>query len=328
MKDENKTKKQLIDELVGLREQIVKLEMAEIESKRTEDALRESEEKYRSLVDSTEDSIYLVDRNYKYLFMNKKHISRMGLQDNEYLGRAYSELHSSEETKWFIEKADEVFRTGKSVYREYKSLRDSRYFLLTLSLVKKPDGTIMAVTVVSKDISERINMEEKLRTLSLTDEVTGLYNRRGFFTLGEQQLKLSKRMKTGIFMLYADIDKLKEINDTWGHQEGDSALIETANVLKNTFRDSDIISRIGGDEFAIIPIGIIGDHIEVITDRLQNNLKKHNRERNRNYNVSLSFGIAYYDPEHPCSMDELLAQADKLMYEQKRCKQILNSHPE
>ena len=328
MKDENKTKKQLIDELVGLREQIVKLEMAEIESKRTEDALRESEEKYRSLVDSTEDSIYLVDRNYKYLFMNKKHISRMGLQDNEYLGRAYSELHSSEETKWFIEKADEVFRTGKSVYREYKSLRDSRYFLLTLSLVKKPDGTIMAVTVVSKDISERINMEEKLRTLSLTDEVTGLYNRRGFFTLGEQQLKLSKRMKTGIFMLYADIDKLKEINDTWGHQEGDSALIQTANVLKNTFRDSDIISRISGDEFAIIPIGIIGDHIEVITDRLQNNLKKHNRERNRNYNVSLSFGIAYYDPEHPCSMDELLAQADKLMYEQKRCKQILNSHPE
>jgi len=286
--------------------------------KQVEEALRESEEKYRTLVESTEDSLYLVDRNFKYLFMNKEHISRMGFSGDEYLGHAYSEFHTPDETKWFVENVNEVFDTGRSIRHEHKSLRDGRYFLQTLSPVKKPDGTITTVTVISKDITELKSMEEKLRALSLTDELTCLYNRRGFLTLGEQLLKQSKRQKTGIFMLYADVDNLKEINDTFGHQEGDLALIEIANILKKNYRESDILARIGGDEFVVIPVGTTGDNIELVTARLQKSFEIHNEERNRSYKLSLSVGTAYYDPEHPCSIDELLIQGDKLMYEQKR----------
>ena len=321
MKEEKKTKNQLIRELVDLRQRITEMEKTETEHKLSEEALRESEEKYRSLVESTEDSIYLVDRNYRYLFINKKHISRIGLLGNEYLYKAFSEFHSPDETKWFIEKANKVFNTGESVRYEYKSLRDSRYFLQTFSPVKKADGKIVAVTVISKDITEYKILEEKLHVLSLTDELTGIYNRRGFFTLAEQVLKLCKRQKKGVYLLYADIDNLKKINDTFGHKEGDFALIEIADILKKSYRDSDIAARIGGDEFVVIPIGTTGDNIELIISRLQKAIEIHNSKGNRKYKLSVSTGVTYYDPEYPCSIDELLLKVDKLMYEQKRQKQ-------
>ncbi|UCE80031.1 MAG: GGDEF domain-containing protein [Nitrospiraceae bacterium] len=269
-------------------------------------------------MESTEDSIYLVDKNYKYLFMNKNHITRMGLLENEYKGHAYGEFHSPEETKWFVENVDTVFATGESVKHEHKSGRDGRYFLQTLSPVKDPDGKIIAVTIVSKDINEMKMMEEQLHNLSITDELTGLFNRRGFFFFADQQIKLADRHKTGIFMLYADLDGLKMINDTLGHQVGDLALIEMANLLKKNYRDSDIISRIGGDEFVVIPVGTTGDDVGIIVARFENALTIHNEKMNRNFKLSASIGIAYYDPANPRSLDELLLQADKMMYKQKR----------
>ncbi len=168
---------------------------------------------------------------------------------------------------------------------------------------------------------QHVKLQEKVRTMAVTDELTGLYNRRGFFSLAEKLLQLCKREKKGIFMLYTDLDGLKKINDTFGHKEGDMALIDIANILRNNYRESDIIARIGGDEFVVIPIGTTEDSAKIATSRLQKSIEIHNSEINRSYKLSLSFGIAYYDPENPCSIDELLVQGDKLMYEQKRHKQ-------
>ncbi len=187
-------------------------------------------------------------------------------------------------------------------------------------LIKKP-FTLKELMVRIR----HVKLQEKLRVLSITDELTGLYNRRGFFALAEQQLKLSNRLKKGIFMLYADLDNLKGINDALGHQEGDLVLVDTANILKESFRESDIIARIGGDEFVVLPIGTGGDSIEAVTTRLQRNIDNYNMRRNRTYRLSLSFGVPYYDPENPCSIDELLAEGDRLMYEQKKIKRGLNS---
>lgn len=287
---------------------------------RAEKDLQESEGKYRSLVESTGDSIYLVDKDYRYLYMNKNHAERMGFSGDEYKGRTYSEFHSPEETKWFVKNIDKVFSFGKSFQFEHKSRRDGRYFLQTLSPVRNAAGEITAVTIVSKDVNEQKLMEARLHALSITDDLTGLFNRRGFFHLAEQQLKLANRHKMGIFMLYADLDGLKTINDTFGHREGDRALIEMAKLLKRNYRDSDIIARIGGDEFVVIPVGTTGDNVEIINARFHTVLGHHNETMNRGYTLSVSIGIAYYDPEDPCTLDEFLLQADRLMYEQKRLR--------
>ncbi len=285
------------------------------------EALKESEAKYRSLVESTEDSIYLVDKDCRYLFLNKKHMSRLGLMKERLIGQPYSEFHSENETAYFVEKINNVFNSGESSQYEHRSQRDGKFFIQTFSPVKDSEGKTIAVTVVSKNITERKQMEEALRALSLTDELTGLYNRRGFMALADQHLKIANRVKTGFYMLYADLDNLKSINDTFGHKEGDMALIAAANILRESFRESDIISRIGGDEFVIFPVVTTEVSVEVIKTRLQKNLDLHNAVKARGYELSLSVGIPYYDPEKPLSLEELLAQGDKLMYAQKKLKQ-------
>ena len=133
------------------------------ERKKGQEALLSSEQKYRSLVESTEDSVYLVDADCKYLLINEKHRSRFGLPEDQIIGRPYSAFHSPEETKAFTEKVDEVFKTSRSVWHEYRSRRDGRHFLRTLSPVKEIDGKTTAVTIVSKDITERKHLEAQLQ---------------------------------------------------------------------------------------------------------------------------------------------------------------------
>jgi PAS domain S-box-containing protein len=133
------------------------------ERKRAEDDLKESENKYRSLVESTEDSVYMVDRNCRYLFMNKKYLSRFDSSKDKYMGRTYGEFHSEEATENFKERLNGVIETGKSLSYEYKSERDGRYFIRTLSPVKVPAGRETVVTVISKDITERKLTEEALQ---------------------------------------------------------------------------------------------------------------------------------------------------------------------
>ncbi len=205
-------------------------------------------------------------------------------------------------TKIGIKSKDEIGQLA----RAFKQMAED----LKTTTVKRDD--------LAKEVIERKRLEEELRALSLTDELTGLYNRRGFFTLTEHLLKTARRQKKEIFMLYADLDNMKEINDTLGHNEGDNALIDIANILKTCYRESDVVARIGGDEFAVIPVGTSNERVEIITTRLHKQLDILNAKGNRSYNLSVSTGITYYDPKNPSSIDELLTQADRLMYEDKR----------
>jgi diguanylate cyclase (GGDEF)-like protein len=169
---------------------------------------------------------------------------------------------------------------------------------------------------------KHVKMQQEIRNLTLRDELTGIYNRRGFFALVEYQFNLAKRSKTGMFMLYADLDNLKIINDTLGHQEGDRALTMAADILRKNFRQSDIIARIGGDEFVVFPVGTSADCVDKILERLQKALEAYNAENNRGYSLSISAGISFYDPERPCTIDDLLAAADRSMYDRKMNKTL------
>ena len=183
--------------------------------------------------------------------------------------------------------------------------------------IKKP----FSVTELIARI-EHAKRHERLHDISLHDELTGLYNRRGFFTLAEHLLKTAKRRQKGLFMLYSDLDGLKRINDVLGHQKGDWALIDTANILQDTFRGSDIIARIGGDEFVVMPIETEGNNLGIVINRFQKAVEMDNTKSKRDYKLSISTGTAYFDPLSPCTIDELLSQADGMMYEQKRSRQI------
>lgn len=168
------------------------------------------------------------------------------------------------------------------------------------------------------EIRQRKVTEKDLLAMSLTDDLTGLNNRRGFLTLATQYLKMAKRQKAKTLLFYGDIDHFKHINDTYGHAEGDNVLVDIAKIFRKSFRDSDIIARIGGDEFVVLPVGFVEFNPEIINKRLEENLNQLNRNNNRNYNVSISIGVANYDPNEPCSIEELLEKADKLMYQNKK----------
>lgn len=159
-----------------------------------------------------------------------------------------------------------------------------------------------------------------IRSLSVTDELTKLYNRRGFLILAEDRLKTAAREKNNIILLYLDIDGLKQVNDKKGHLEGDVALINAAHILKDSLRKSDMVARIGGDEFVILAAEKKTQDGEVLVRRIRENFAQFNRTSGLSYALGLSSGICYWRHDSPCSIEELLQEADRKMYEEKRSR--------
>jgi diguanylate cyclase (GGDEF)-like protein len=164
-------------------------------------------------------------------------------------------------------------------------------------------------------------MELEIRNLSLRDELTGLHNLRGFHVLAEQALRLAQRSQLQISVLFIDLDNLKEINDSLGHGTGSAFLVETAALLTATFRESDVLGRVGGDEFAVVcqcsPVAI-----SIAAQRLEASCAARNAEAGRRFPFSFSIGYVTSSENDHQSLKELLAQADKAMYEEKRRKKL------
>lgn len=161
---------------------------------------------------------------------------------------------------------------------------------------------------------------ETLQRLATVDELADLYNRRGFLSLAKQHLKLARRTRTGCWLILLDIDRLKQINDTFGHHEGDRAIVRTAGILRKTFRESDIIARLGGDEFSVLTLQAGDDSVQSMLARLRANLDRDNATRRVRvpYELALSVGLARFDPARPVALEALMADADEALYEHKR----------
>jgi diguanylate cyclase (GGDEF)-like protein/PAS domain S-box-containing protein len=199
--------------------------------------------------------------------------------------------------------------------------------LLNARKIRGIDASKPLILLAIEDITARKNVQQRLENLtesfkqdSLTDALTGLYNRRGFLTLGAQFLKIGRRMGKGIFVLFVDVDALKQINDQRGHAEGDQTLIKASDILRKTFRQSDIVARIGGDEFAIVTIERLPGTIATLMARL----KRNSVPTNGDTAVSLSVGVAHSKATDVSSIEDLIAKADDAMYIEKQHKN--NSH--
>jgi two-component system, cell cycle response regulator len=165
---------------------------------------------------------------------------------------------------------------------------------------------------------ERNRLRLSLKALSFTDGMTGLYNRRGFFTLLEQQLLLSRRTSQGFLLFVIDLDYLKMINDTFGHPSGDRALMDVADCLQLSFRHHDILGRIGGDEFAVIALNAAPDSFDHIKHKIHYKFHEQNERTEEPYKLSISIGAAYYNGQSDVTIEELIDEADRSLYDAKK----------
>ena len=252
-----------------------------------------------------------------------------------YVNRAFLRMWRYDDSKEVLGRsAAEFWKVGAKTRLVLKALRERGGWIGEL-VGRRKDGTffdtqISATTVTDDagrpicgmasfvDITERRRLDKRVRSLLLKDKLTGLYNRRGFFALAQQQLKLANRSGKRMSLFFVDMDGTKGINDTLGHQVGDEALTETAEVLKEVFRESDIIARIGGDEFVILAPDSPNPRSAHIAARLEGSLERRNAAPGRRYRLSVSVGSASYDPEDPHTIDEIITHADRDMYTQKR----------
>lgn len=270
------------------------------ERKAVDEALQVAESNLRQIISSTADGMVVVDRDSKVLFVNPAAELLLGRRNFDMVGEPCSfpvEPGPPREMVFNAEAPDPVVAEIRVVETKWQR---SAARLASL-----------------RDITELVNLREQLRSMSLVDDLTGLYNRRGFTTLARQQIKTANRMMRRMLLIFADLDGLKEINDNLGHHEGDRAIKETAMVLKATFRESDILSRFGGDEFVALAMLAHSEAIASVIERVRTNLRDWNKDASRPYNLSLSLGRAIYDPAKPRDLNELVSEADSDMYKEK-----------
>jgi len=291
------------------------------ELKRTEARLRESEERYRAIVHASPDMIVVTDLTGRIIEASE-HAARMLGYDlpRQLVGMPLLPFFAPEERKTVWKEFVGARKGTMPPTEEHVFLRaDGKRISVDIraNAIRDSAGKIKSLMGVARDITERKKMEEALRALSLTDDLTGLYNRRGFMHLARHCLKVASRTNRKAFLFFADFDGLKKMNDRFGHQAGDIALKETGQVLTRTFRGSDIVARIGGDEFAVlaVPADVV-EPLELMA-RFEENIRQHNLTKKSSYRFTISMGVAEYDRRKDASVEELLKRADRAMYRRK-----------
>lgn len=168
------------------------------------------------------------------------------------------------------------------------------------------------------ELKQRDAAATTMRMLSLTDVLTGLYNRRGFFLQAEHSYKLARRQRAPSAVIFADIDGLKGVNDRLGHDAGDRLIQDAALVFRQSFRNADVVARLGGDEFVAFTLD--DEQPDAILARLQANLQAFNLMQERPYTVAISAGVVRCDASSKQTLSQYVLEADKQMYVQKRSR--------
>jgi diguanylate cyclase (GGDEF)-like protein/PAS domain S-box-containing protein len=280
-----------------------------------ENDLKEREERLRVMVESVKTGMLLVDRtNHTVVSANPAMAALVGLPERELAGRPCSDFF-----KCAGAGAACPFDAGEGVGPEA--------MLRTAAGREIPVHRSVAAVVTDGrehllesvvDMSEHKRLEEELRALSMVDELTGLYNRRGFLTLAPREIESALRVRGGMLLLFVDVDNLKEVNDRFGHAEGDRALQAMTRVLREAFREAGLIARTGADEFAVLMTHFAGTNPTLLMRRLEEHLEAYNCTVRGAYELRAGIGYARMSPDRPCSAVELLTQADNMLYLERR----------
>jgi diguanylate cyclase (GGDEF)-like protein/PAS domain S-box-containing protein len=292
------------------------------ERKRMEDQLARGEARFRAALEGSFDAFFVLDAirdanghvvDFAYSELNARAEALLARHRSTVLGRRVTEVLPAK-VDTLVAKLAAVVDSRVPLEEEAEVARPgapSRW--VHHQIIPLGDG----VAITSRDVTDRKQAEEELRALTLVDDLTGLYNRRGFRMLAEQHLRLVKRGGPISLLVCFDLDDFKRVNDVYGHAEGDAALRRAASILRTAFRDSDIIARVGGDEFIVLALDC-GEMLELLLCRVEMAIDSHNDAAARPYTVSLSLGTARLDPFAPRTLDELIAEADTKLYEAKR----------
>ena len=292
------------------------------QQRREAETIRASEERYRFLTEYSTDMISVASWEGRILYTSPACLVLLGYEQNELIGSTlYDMVHEADRNavRRMHLMVLEKLGTAMTTYRVRR--KDGRYiwFESTIREVPRSGRDVpRELVLVSRDITERKLQEERLKDLAVLDELTGLYNRRGFMALANQHLKQAKRARRRALVIFADLNGLKRINDTFGHADGDRALIAAADVFNRTFRDSDVVARVGGDEFAILAVEADANHLDNIRTRLQHELDMTNRSQLHPFELSVSIGVVTFDPDLHNTVEELMDLADREMYAHKR----------
>ncbi len=272
--------------------------------------------KRNSALDGAFSAMVIYDTNWKIDYANRKTAVYWNLDEHEIAKLDISTLIPDRSC---LQTMKQAIASTSEWEDDIECIRnDGSAFYAHLTATAVPDEQEMLWYVLSfVDISKQKKLEEQLREMSLRDELTGLYNRRGFMTVGRQLLDSSIRSKPEIGLLFVDLDNLKLINDKFGHQAGDRAILETANILRNTFRESDIAARIGGDELVALFLGSLETDQKSFKTRIRSGINEVNNRGDLPFRLSLSCGFASTKLDENTSLEELLNRADSLMYSEK-----------
>lgn len=285
-------------------------------------ALIESEEKYRRVVDNSLVGFYII-QNFVHVFCNQRLAEMFGYEKpEEMVGRHIKDFVAKE--SWdAVEKQVLLRETGEkeTVQYVFKGLKKDG----TVFDIETSGSMIMyegkpAIQGNMIDITVRRRAEEKLKVLATRDTLTGVLNRGVALLLFAKQLQIAKRESAKLSICYLDLDSLKEINDTYGHQEGDEALKLVSRFLVQSLREADIVCRLGGDEFLIILPHCSVEKALNVWERISRAVVSFNGRNEKPYILSLSRGFAEFSPENPKTVDQLIAIADREMYKHKHSK--------
>lgn len=286
----------------------------------------------RGILDTVREPFVVLDENLRIRMANKSFCQTFGLSpkeiNNQYIDALGKGAWKSPLLRiWLTEGFDHTSEPPDFELEGLFTKIGRRTMLLHARRVQINGVSRRIILLTIDDVTLRRQAEKamkkingSLRNDSMTDELTGLYNRRGFLTLSEQYLELAQRRQKKIFVIYVDVDSLKQINDQGGHSKGDELLVRAASILRKTFRKADIVARIGGDEFAIVAMENGHDSSVIQMARLRSNLLRHTAENRHLQPISLSVGFAHSELNKPCVINELLAQADARMFVEKQGK--------